>query len=257
MKRFMALILTVLMVVGGMPSVLASSSSTADGTAVILPDNVPSPWAYDEVTQAIVLGMVPSDLQNHWRYPVTRIEFAEMVIHFLAFQYGFSDDGTFVSKYCSVSSDRYGKPFGGAGSWWNVFCGQWGSFQDLARPEDKGYGNAAYALGIVNGRNEITFDPNSPITRQEAAVMLVRCYQVYAGETGAQADASGTLRDWWSIAPWAREDVSYLLELNVMHGSDGAFSPEGTYTKEQAVLTLLRLYTNAPVSRGNKNIPEL
>lgn len=39
-----------------------------------------------------------------------------------------------------------------------------------------------------------------------------------------------------------------------MQGSGGAFHPQGTYTREQAVLTLLRLYANAPVSRGEGNI---
>ena len=242
MKRFLALMLSLVLVVGVLPAARADSQSNADGDAVILPDDVPSPWAYDEVHQAIVLGMVPWDLQNHWRFAITRIEFAQMVVHFLAFQHGFSS--------------RDGNRFGAASSWWNVFCGEWGPFTDLATPEDRGYGNTAYALGILNGRSATTFDPDSPITRQEAASILMRCYRLYGG-TYEAADRTPALSDWNSVADWARDDAAAVLELKVMQGSGGAFHPQGTYTREQAVLTLLRLYANAPVSRGEGNIPDL
>lgn len=182
---------------------MAASSSAADGSAVVLPEDVPSPWAIEEVTQAIVLGMVPSNLQSRWRHSVTRIEFAQMVVHFLAFQYGYDDDGSFLGVYCSSALDRDGMPFGNSSSWWNQFCGQLETFCDLAKPEDRGYGNAAYALGIVNGRGAGTFDPNGLITRQEAAAMLMRCYRRYGGAYDA-ADPSAALTDWNSVADWAQ-----------------------------------------------------
>ena len=114
----------------------------------------------------------------------------------------------------------------------------------------------AYALGILNGRSATTFDPDSPITRQEAASILMRCYRLYGG-TYEAADRTPALSDWNSVADWARDDAAAVLELKVMQGSGGAFDPQGTYTREQAVLTLLRLYANAPVSRGEGNIPDL
>lgn len=250
------MILAICLMVGGVSGAAAvGSQSNADGDAVILPDDVPSPWAYDEVKQAIVLGMVPRSLQTHWRNPVTRIEFAQMVVHFLAFQYGYSSDSSFVSRFCSVSTDRNGKPFGAAPSWWNTFCGAWGSFSDLAVPEERGYGNTAYALGIINGRSDTIFDPDSPITRQEAAAMLMRCYQVYGGTY--TASTTSRLSDMKLVADWARADVASVVELKVMQGTGGAFDPQGTYTREQAVLTLLRLYANAPVSRANQNVADL
>ena len=241
MKRFLALMLSLVLVVGVLPAARADSQSNADGDAVILPDDVPSPWAYDEVHQAIVLGMVPWDLQNHWRFAITRIEFAQIVVHFLAFQHGFSSDSSFVSAYCPTTVDRDGNRFGASVSWWNVFCGEWGPFTDLHKPEDRGYGNTAYALGILNGRSATTFDPDSPITRQEAAAILMRCYRLYGG-TYEAADRTPALSDWNSVADWARDDAAAVLELKVMQGSGGAFHPQGTYTREQSILTILRLY---------------
>ena len=256
-KRILARLMTIAITVGALPPAVAASSSAADGSAVVLPEDVPSPWAIEEVTQAIVLGMVPSNLQSRWRHSVTRIEFAQMVVHFLAFQYGYDDDGSFLGVYCSSALDRDGMPFGNSSSWWNQFCGQLETFCDLAKPEDRGYGNAAYALGIVNGRGAGTFDPNGLITRQEAAAMLMRCYRRYGGAYDA-ADPSAALTDWNSVADWAQADVAAVLELGVMNGtSETTFGALGTYTREQAVVTLLRLYANGPVSRSNRNLPAM
>lgn len=265
MKRLTALIIAAVLLAAGGPAASARSAlseratqseSTANGQAVVLPDDVPSPWAYDEVTQAIVLGMVPVRLQTHWRSPITRIQFAEMVIHFMAFQYGFADDASFVSQYCARSADRDGV-FLGPGSWWNRFCGEYGQFSDLHHPEDRGYGRAAYALNIINGRDEDTFDPGGLLTRQEAAAILLRCYQCYGGPYALSGEPR-VVEDQADVADWAAEGVAAVLDLKVMNGTAaGHFEPEGTYTREQAVLSLLRLYANAPVSRGKGNIPAL
>ena len=49
-----------------------------------------------------------------------------------------------------------------------------------------------------------------------------------------------------------------VLELGVMNGtSETTFGALGTYTREQAVVTLLRLYANGPVSRSNRNLPAM
>lgn len=261
----MALILTAALLAAGVPAQASDSmqvertgqsESTANGQAVVLPDDVPSPWAHDEVTQAIVLGMVPFRLQTHWRSPITRIQFAEMIIRFMAFQYGFADDPSFVSAYCARSSDRNGEFFG-PGSWWNRFCGEHGQFNDLTHPEDRGYGRAAYAMNIINGRDDDTFDPDGLLTRQEAATILLRCYQCYGG-TYELAGEPSVVEDQQDIAEWAAEGVAAVLDMKVMNGTAaGHFEPEGTYTREQAVLSLLRLYANAPVSLGKGNIPDL
>ena len=142
-----------------------------------------------------------------------------MVVHFLAFQHGFSSDSSFVSAYCPTTVDRDGNRFGASVSWWNVFCGEWGPFTDLHKPEDRGYGNTAYALGILNGRSATTFDPDSPITRQEAASILMRCYRLYGG-TYEAADRTPALSDWNSVADWARDAPGHLHP-----GAGGAHPP--------------------------------
>src|SRR5690606_35938869 len=48
---------------------------------------------------------------------------------------------------------------------------------------------AAYAVGLIKGRTNSTFDPNGMVTRQELAVMLANAMS-YAGKENAAAEAS-------------------------------------------------------------------
>ncbi len=116
---------------------------------------------------------------------------------------------------------------------------------------------AAYYLGVVEGRGDGTFDRMGQITRQEAAVMLARAYQVCGGVLPGEGTAPG-FADGDSIADWAKASVEAVAALGVMQGrEDGTFDPEGAYSVEQCKLTLLRLYEKAPVSRKNGNVTPL
>lgn len=76
--------------------------------------------------------------------------------------------------------------------------------------------------------------------------MLARTARVL----GIQAGQGESFRDEADIAAWARESVSFVSGLldpaggkKVMGGTgDGNFSPEGAYSREQALLTALRLF---------------
>ena len=67
---------------------------------------------------------------------------------------------------------------------------------------------------------------------------------------GIEAGREEKFRDEADIAAWARESVGFVSGLQdresgrkVMGGTgDGRFSPESAYSREQAVLTALRLF---------------
>ena len=60
------------------------------------------------------------------------------------------------------------------------------------------------------------------------------------------------------IADWAKESVSAMASLNVMRDiGDGSFAPADDLTVEQCIVSFLRLYENAPVSRKNDNVKPL
>lgn len=96
-----------------------------------------------------------------------------------------------------------------------------------------------HALGIVNGRDDTHFDPNGTITREEAATLLCKVAELYLwiGTTTNlnYADAS-------DISDWAEFYVTWANEYGIMTGvTETEFSPQGRYTVEQAVATVVRL----------------
>jgi len=104
---------------------------------------------------------------------------------------------------------------------------------------------AANLLGILNGRGNGIFDPNSGITRQEAAVMLANAAKVM----GIKAGTAPTFKDMDKAASWAQDAIKTVTAIkastgnNVMNGTgNDQFSPLATYTREQSILTVYRLF---------------
>ena len=197
----------------------------------------PSDWAKAEVEEALKLGFIfSSKMNSNYQNPITRIEFAETAVNFVVIQYNLN----FISlwrTYEYTHDDYVSKA----------------PFTDC----DNAYVNLAYNLGIAKGRGDGTFDPDAPITRQEAAVMLVRAYNAYGGKVNGNITGQ-EYSDKSSIAEWAQYSVSLMSHWKVMSGmGDGSFAPDETYTREQCYITFLRLYKNATTSRLNKNVPPL
>ena len=112
---------------------------------------------------------------------------------------------------------------------------------------------AAAAIGAVRGMGDGTFCPGNSITRQDAAVLLLQSANAL-GLTFASTE--GLLYgDQADIAPYARPAVAWASNIRdgvsfnpVMAGvGGGLFAPQRHYTREQAILTLLRLYRSEPV----------
>ncbi len=60
------------------------------------------------------------------------------------------------------------------------------------------------------------------------------------------------------ISDWARESVEVMYTWGILQGrEDGSFGPQRLLTREQCLITFLRLYENAPVSRKNENVEPL
>ena len=187
-----------------------SQSHTAQSTFSAQPADIPSAWAQDGVWAAICGKLVPNDLQGAYAASITREEFCRLMV--------------------KLVEEKTGKPLPAPAA----------PFTDTQSPAVA----AAYGAGIVKGTTDTTFTPDGSITRQEAAVMLSRT----AGLLGLTAGAGETFADGGSIALWAADGVAFTSGLvdstgaKVMGGTgDGAFSPLASYTREQAILTALRL----------------
>ena len=93
-----------------------------------------------------------------------------------------------------------------------------------------------YKLGIVNGMGDDKFDPLSEITREQAATMLCRTAEVLGFNTQNEQDAPADVSD------WAKAGVGFVMEKGIMNGTGDGFEPRGTYTKEQAIATFVRMH---------------
>ena len=98
---------------------------------------------------------------------------------------------------------------------------------------------AAY-IGVVSGMGDGTFSPWNEITREQAAVMLVNL----ANALGLNLpSAPTTFADNGNISGWAMDAVERVNAAGIMVGvSDTRFNPQGNFTGEQTVITMLLLF---------------
>ena len=88
------------------------------------------------------------------------------------------------------------------------------------------------AEGVIGGYEDGTFKPENNVTREEAAAMLQRAYQVNAHGLISFADTA-------SISPWAETAVTALVGAGVINGyEDGTFRPADSITRAEVVKIL-------------------
>ncbi len=202
------------------------STAYASGTEI-------SDWAKEEVEEAIRLGIVPGDMQNDYKNNITRAEFAKIAVMFVARHFEM-DVGEAVEWYLSkhVDSDGVRLTF------------KENTFTDIENSEYEYYIKCANSMHIVYGRGDGIFDPDAPITREEAATMLLRVYFCYGSgvKLGPKSEGVDTFNDVDKISLWADSAVRYMYQWGVIKGvSDIQYAPKSHYTKEQCYVTFLRL----------------
>ncbi|AJY77831.1 hypothetical protein VN24_18150 [Paenibacillus beijingensis] len=100
-----------------------------------------------------------------------------------------------------------------------------------------GYVQAAVQLGLADGTSATSFQPDKPVTRQEAAVLLQRVLK-----QPAAAISTSAFRDRGSIAFWAAGPVSNISKLGLMKGDGtGAFRPDAPVTRQEMAVLLYRI----------------
>ncbi|MDO4301344.1 MAG: S-layer homology domain-containing protein [Clostridia bacterium] len=171
-----------------------------------------SDWAKESVEKAIETNIVPENLKGFYTFDITRGEFCQLAMQ------------TYVAKTgCTI-------------------------YTDIENPFDDVndvYVTNAYNLKIVAGVGNNKFAPNNKITRQEAAVMLNNLAKLMNVE---ESEKAAKFADESYFADWAKTAVYSVAGMKsgdtyVMAGTgEGKFSPWMNYTREQAIVTMLRLY---------------
>ncbi|MBQ7266221.1 MAG: S-layer homology domain-containing protein [Firmicutes bacterium] len=126
----------------------------------------------------------------------------------------------------------------------SIFRGalDYNKFTDTQNP----YILLANELGIVNGFSDKTFAPYEYITRQQAAVMLNNTAKLL----GLKGESAETFfADSSDFENWAVEAIKNVSAIKNKEGialmlgvGENKFLPKMNYTREQAYITIYRLY---------------
>ena len=164
-----------------------------------------SAWAHDGITNAVAADLVPQPLQNYYTNNITRAEFTALAV---------------LLYETTTGREITGRV----------------TFDDTT---DVNVQKAAYT-GIVSGTGNNNFSPNMQFNREQASVILSRLVAAI-GEPLPQAVL--TFADSAQVSDWATESVGQVQAAGIMGGvGDNIFDPQGTFTREQSIITILRLF---------------
>ena len=98
---------------------------------------------------------------------------------------------------------------------------------------------ALFEAGITTGKTADTFDPESNITRQQAAAFMARVLAYVNFQ--AQSSTEANFNDANAISPEFKQYIDLLNSLNIMTGKeDGTFDPCSSLTRAQMAKILKR-----------------
>jgi hypothetical protein len=106
-------------------------------------------------------------------------------------------------------------------------------FNDVSKSKkDYEYLLAATQKGVITGVSATKFLPDSFLTREQAATILIRALGLE--EKAPDPGYRTNFNDDYKISDFARDSVYMANELGLMSGSYGNFNPTGTLTRAEA-----------------------
>ena len=193
-------------------------NDTSDGTAMSdgTPLAPPSDWAVSDVKKAEALNITEKGKLYRYRMSITREEFCELIYNYCYNVIKEVDTVTVENKFTDTTNSK------------------------IIRLN---------AMGIINGKSETEFAPNDLLTREEAAVILNR--MVNKTIPVPVTEMYFNFDDEASISDWASNSIQVMCNMGVMNGvGSNNFNPKGSYTPEQAIATIVRVYAAQSANSG-------
>ena len=164
-----------------------------------------STWAHEHINRALTLNLLPQSLQSNYQNNITRAEFSALAV------------ALYETATGRTITER-------------------ATFNDTTDINVQKMGG----LGVVGGVGDGNFNPNGTITREQAAVTISRLADAL-GQPLPQS--ASTFADNAQISSWAVDAVGQMQATGIMGGTgNNNFSPSGTFTREQSIITILRLF---------------
>ena len=108
--------------------------------------------------------------------------------------------------------------------------------------------------GIITGRNDECFSPNDFLTREEAAAVIGRAFDLFGFK---RLNKITNFADKSNISPWAVSVVDSLCPYKIIIGTDnGNFLPKNTITREQAAIITQRFMRMTELFEVDEPLPD-
>ncbi|MDO3412608.1 S-layer homology domain-containing protein [Saccharibacillus sp. CPCC 101409] len=100
----------------------------------------------------------------------------------------------------------------------------------------------AYSYGILQGMGDGTFAPNAPVSREQAAAMLVNAMKLTGLQGGTDGRSLESFRDFSAVSAWAQTDLSAAVQAGLITGrSGGTLAPKAHVLRAEVAQMLERL----------------
>jgi len=179
-----------------------------------------------------------ADLSGHWANP------AAMHMQALKLMNGY-EDGHFRpnqaisrAELVTVLDRIFG--FAGQGS---------DSFEDIT--DGDWYYNAmmrANGSDIIQGSDAKHLSPGAPVTREDAAVLIDRAFQLSQGSE--HSSRLHQFSDYEAVSEYAEKALTYLMVENVINGYNGKLSPKAPITRAETAKLLAAMVADVIRSTG-------
>lgn len=160
-----------------------------------------SDWAKEELNKAETYGLIPDVLQeSDVSMPINRAEFAAVSVKLYEALSGETAVETAENPFTDTQDSEVLK---------------------------------AYELGITSGVTVNSFEPDSLLSREQAATMLARVYTIYSGNEITN-NSQMKFNDDADISRWAKDSVYFMAENGVITGMDNnIFVPRNVTPKQE------------------------
>jgi hypothetical protein len=176
--------------------------------------STPSVWAKQEVARAVLDGLTVDSITDQYNRPITREEFVQLIVKLYELSAGDLVSPSTTNPFKDTTSTNVLK---------------------------------AYNLGVIQGIGYAKFNPAGLLTRQEAAVILLREWEKLSPESNFTATVPLPFTDKGSISAWALDAVQYMHQVGILKGNnDGKINSGGFLTREQAIALILRSFETSP-----------
>lgn len=210
-NRLLCLILSLLMLLAAIPTVQAAGFTDTENH-----------WGRDYIGRAVEMGFFNgvSDTRFDPNGTMTRGMFVTVLGRLEGIDITLWSSENVPQLFLDVKEDAYYAPYIS----WAAYC------------------------GIVSGMSEDTFEPDTPVTREQMAKLVDYFVQRMGhGLTGTEAEVPESFSDSADISDWAAASIEVLRTTGIINGSpnaDGSFSflPQNTSTRAECAAVFCRLY---------------